>query len=153
MLSFLAPRRYIYSLKYWLLLNTIRSIEPGRSIIFFAETKGNGFYPKPRVALGKSPQPLRCNPVIIEQVGAQGDDRSAVGPSPPHAPLFHAAVDHQGHGSLDHATAHGIAKLAPVLIGPNPSPLVLQIRDRLLDGLKWLVWYPCSHVAQSLHRL
>ncbi len=51
MLSFLAPRRYIYSLKYWLLLNTIRSIEPGRSIIFFAETKGNEGHSLPLLVL------------------------------------------------------------------------------------------------------
>jgi len=29
-----------------------------------------GFYPKPRAGLGKSPQPLRCNPIIVKQVGA-----------------------------------------------------------------------------------
>src|SRR6266851_568354 len=111
------------------------------------------FYPKPRVALGKSPQPLRCNPIVIEQIGPQRDDGGAIGPSPPHASLFHAAVDHQGHRSLDHAAAHRIAKLAPVLIGPNPRTLVLQIRDRLRDGLKWLGWQSCSQGAQSLHRL
>src|SRR5712692_8735165 len=112
-----------------------------------------GFYPKPRVALGKSPQPLRCNPIVIEQIGPQRDDGGAIGPSPTHASLFHAAVDHQGHRSLDHAAAHRIAKLAPVLIGPNPRTLVLQIRDRLRDGLKWLGWQSCSQGAQSLHRL
>jgi hypothetical protein len=26
------------------------------------------FYPKPRVALGKGPQPLRCNPIVVEQI-------------------------------------------------------------------------------------
>src|SRR6266487_7061337 len=29
-----------------------------------------GFYPKPRVGLGKSAQPLRCNPILVEQVSA-----------------------------------------------------------------------------------
>jgi LuxR family transcriptional regulator, maltose regulon positive regulatory protein len=29
-----------------------------------------GFYPKPRVALGKDSQPLRCNPIVVEQIRA-----------------------------------------------------------------------------------
>src|SRR5258708_5078173 len=86
-----------------------------------------GFYPKPRVDLGKGSQPLRCNPILIEHIGAQGHHGRAVDPFPPHAPFFHTAVDHQGHGPLDHATADRIALLSPVLIGTDPGSLVLQI--------------------------
>ena len=86
-----------------------------QNLLFTLFTSCERFYPKPRVVLGKGPHPLRCNPMLVEQVGPQGDDGRAVGPFPTHAPFFHAAVDHQGHGPLDHATPYGIAKLAPVL--------------------------------------
>ncbi len=112
-----------------------------------------GFYPKPRVGLGKSAQPLRENPIRVEQIGAQGHHSGGLGSAPAHAPLFQAAVDDQGHSALNHAAAHRIALLSPVLIGTNPRPLVFQRGDRFLDGLKCLGGQSCTQGAQAVHRL
>ena len=96
----------------------------------------NRFYPKPRVALRKSPQPLRCNPIIVEQIYSQGNDGSGIRPAPAHAALLHATVDHQGHLTLDHASANWIALAFPPFIRANPGTLVFQIADRLLEGFE-----------------
>src|SRR2546421_11139016 len=107
------------------------------------------FYPKPRAGLGKSPQPLRENPIVVEQSGTQGHHRGGIVAAPAHAALFHATVDDQRHRSLDHPTAHRIAQLAPVLIGTNPRTLVLQIGERFLDGLPCLGGPACGQRAQA----
>ena len=120
----------------------------GQTLAYF-----DGFYPKPRVALRKGPQPLRCNPIVVEQIRPQGDDGGSIRPAPAHAPFFHATIDDQGHRALDHAAPHGIALLAPLRIRTYPGSLVLHIPDGFLDGVTRLGTQPCAQVTQSLERL
>jgi hypothetical protein len=111
------------------------------------------FYPKPRVGLGKGTQPLRCHPIIVEQVRPQGNDGSGINPAPPHAAFFHAAINDQAHRTLDHPAAYRVALLAPECIGTNPRALMFQIGDSLLNGLTRLSWQSLSQVTQALHGL
>src|SRR5258706_8818235 len=87
-----------------------------QNIASVSQLAATRFYPKPRVGLGKGPQPLRCHPILVEQISAQGHHGGAVDPFPPHASFFHTAVDHQGHGPLDHTTADPLALPLPLLL-------------------------------------
>jgi hypothetical protein len=111
------------------------------------------FYPKPRVDLGKGSQPLRCNPIVIEQIDAQGDNGGSIGPAPAHASLFHATVHDQGHRSLNHAASDRRALVLPASIRANPRTLVLEIADCLLDGFERVGWHIAGKTAQRMPRL
>ncbi len=151
------------SLAYLLLFLGMAAIERGeyaaarssleKSLALFREMNNNGFCQKPRVGLWKRPQPLRCNPVVVEHIGAQGDDGGRIGPTPAHPSLFHATIDDQGHGPLDQAAAHGIALVFPVLIRANPGALVFQVPDRLSQRFERLSRQAGGQSLQPLHGL
>src|SRR5581483_691921 len=128
------------------------SICAGR--VFGGDFQGlNGFYPKPRAGLGKSAQPLRCLPILIEQIGSQSNHGSGIVTTPTHPSLLHAAIDDEGDGTLNHATAHRIALFSPLLIGADPFPLIFQIGDGAMDSLHQILWQSLCYIAKSLHSL
>lgn len=54
-------------------------------------------------------------PLPIEKSRPQRHYSRRIGAQPTHPLLFHATVDHDGHGSFNNATANRIALLFPLL--------------------------------------